>query len=220
MRLPALVYHLAEGSNWPSMQRNGLLCASRLIEAAGLTGAVRDRLERSQRSEHTGLPNGVHVRDQRPMPPAALAGCLIGMTPADWYATLNSRVFFWLDPDRLNRQRAACGARSQVVIEVDTESLIAAHAQRIAVAPINTGNARRKPALRGAATFVPLSEWLRSGWESEAAALGTPQRKRSHPPVEVTVLDAVPDIMRFVSRVSVLAPREPFMPEAAGIPQR
>lgn len=147
------------------------------------------------------------------MPAAALKGCLCDMSPADWYALINSQVFFWVDPDRLNRQKAACEPRPQVVFVVDTAALVAAHEQRIAVTPINTGNARRKPAHRGMATFVPLAEWSRSGWKSEAAALGLPLRKRSHQPVELTVLDAVPDIMRYVVGVFALPAGQPFRPD-------
>jgi len=205
VNLPDRIYHLAEASNWPLIQRDGLLCANRLLDAACLADASRNRLMREQRLVHTELPNGVRIRDQRPMPPTALAKCLCGISPADWYAMLNARVFFWLDPDRLDRQRAACGSRPQVVIAVDTAALVSTHRARIALTPINTGNARRKPARRCAATFVPFAEWVESGWASEAEALDRPARKRAHRPVELTVLDAVPDIMRFVVGVFALS---------------
>jgi hypothetical protein len=112
--------------------------------------------------------------------------------------------------DRLNRQKAACEPRPQVVMAVNTAALVAAYEKRVAVTPINTGNARRKPALRGVATFVPLAEWVRSGWASEAAALGIPSRKESHQPVELTVTDAVPDIMRFVVGIFALPSGQSF----------
>jgi hypothetical protein len=123
---------------------------------------------------------------------------------------INARVFFWLDPDRLNRQKAACEPRPQVVMIIDADALVAGHEEQVAVTPINTGNARRKPARRGAATFVPFAEWLSSGWASEAAALGIPLRKRSHRPVELTVEDAVPDIMRYVVGLYALPAGQPF----------
>lgn len=210
MKLPERIYHLAEASNWPLIQRDGLLSASRLLTAAGLTGCTRDRLERAQRLAHTELPNRVQIRDQCPMSAVALENCLSGLSPADWYTMINARVFFWLDSNRMNRQRAACEPRPQVVVAIDTDPLLEAYAQCVAVTPINTGNARRKPARRGAATFVPLAEWMRSGWASEATALGIPVRKRSHMPVELTVVDAVPDIMRFVAGVFALQPGESF----------
>jgi hypothetical protein len=216
VKLPEYIYHLAEASNWLSIQRDGLLSASRLLSAAGLAGAGRDRLERVQRQEHTELPNNRgHIRDQRPMPPAALENCLCGMSPADWYAMVNARVFFWLEPDRLNRQKAACEPRPQLVMIIDAAGLVAAHEEQVAITPINTGNARRQPARRGAATFVPFAEWIRSGWASEAAALGIPLRKRSHRPVELTVADAVPDIMLYVVGLCALPTGQPFVPNAA-----
>jgi len=125
---------------------------------------------------------------------------------------VNARVFFWFDPDRLNRQRAACGPRPQVVIAVNTAALISVHQEHVALTPINTGNARRKPARRCAATFVPLAEWVESGWASEAEALDRPARKRAHRPVELTVLDAVPDIMRFVVGVFDLSADQSLVP--------
>jgi hypothetical protein len=206
------LYHMAEAANWPAIQRDGLHSASALLDMAGICGEDRERLEKHQRLTHTELPNGVQLRDQRPMPAAALASCLIGLVPSEWYTLINACVFFWLDPARLNRQRAACAPRSQVVLTVDASKLIAAYAEKITVTPINTGNARRRPARRGAATFVPYASWVTSAWASEAASLGTPVRPSSHPPVELTVVGSIPDIMQFVIGVQQLPPGQPFTP--------
>jgi hypothetical protein len=212
MELPDHVYHLAEASNWLSIQRHGLLSASNLLDLAGIPRIHRKRLEWRQRLQHIELPNGVQIRDQRPMPPTGLETCLVGMTPAEWYRLINARVFFWLDPGRLNRQRAACEPRPQVVLTVDTASLVARYSRHLEVTPINTGNARRRPARRGAATFVPYIAWTKSGWASEAAALGTPERSRSRLPAELTVVGSVPDVMQFVVQVSELAAGRSFAP--------
>lgn len=214
MKLPDHIYHLAEAANWLSIQRHGLLSASRLISAAGLIGGNRDRLERAQRVAHTALPNGVQIRDQKPMPARALERCLVDLTPPEWYRLVNNQVFFWLDPERLNRQKAACAPRPQIVIVLDTATLVAAYGEYVAVTPINTGNARRNPARRGAATFVPFAEWVKSGWVTESSALGSPLRKRSHRPIELTIPDGVPDMMHFVVDVVRLETRQPFVPKA------
>src|SRR5581483_9686764 len=210
IQLPFL-YHLAEAANWPAIQRNGLHSASTLLDRASISAEDRERLEMQQRVTHTELPNGVQLRDQRPMPPAALASCLIGLVPSEWYALINARIFFWLDPARLNRHRTACDPRPQVVLTVEASKLVAVYADRIAITPINTGNARRRPARRGAATFVPYRSWVTSAWASEAASLGTPLRPPSHPPVELTVAGSIPDIMQFVVGVQHLAPGQRFM---------
>nr|BBH87368.1 hypothetical protein KTC_21190 [Thermosporothrix sp. COM3] len=194
------------------IQRDGLLSASALFDTAEISGIEREQLERQQRLTHTRLPNGVQIRDQRPMPPKALAACLVGMSPSEWYELINSRVFFWLDPARLNRQRTACEPRPQVVVTVDVEKLATAYIEHIALTPINTGNARRLPAKRGAASFVPYTAWLASGWASEAAALDTRVRPHSHQPVELTVARSIPDVMQFVIGVQELTPGQLFTP--------
>jgi hypothetical protein len=203
---------MAEAANWPSIQRDGLRSATALLDMVGVTGRERARLERNQRSTYTVLPNGAQIRDQRPMPPAALQRCLIGMSPSEWYALINTHVFFWLDPARLNRQRAACNHRPQVVLTMDASGLLAAYVDMAAVTPINSGNARRRPARRGAATFVPYASWVASAWDSEADSLAIPARPKSHAPVELTIVGSIPDVMRFVVGVQELAPGQAFIP--------
>jgi hypothetical protein len=215
MKLPARIYHLAEAANWPSIERSGLHSAATLLELAGVRGARREALERQQRPAHAELPGGAQLRDQRPMPADALARCLVGLSPAEWYALVNARVFFWLDPARLDRHRAACEPRPQVVLEIDTAALVAAYAEHVELTPINTGNARRRPARRGAATFVPYARWCESGWAHEAAGLGPPLRKHSHAPAELTVARSIPDVAHLLVRVRPLAPGASLAPLVA-----
>jgi hypothetical protein len=91
---------------------------------------------------------------------------------------LNERVFFWLDPARMNRQHRACSPRPQVVLTIDTARLVETHREQVSVSPINTGNARR----------------------------------RSHPPVEVTITGAIPAIGRYIADVTPLHARDQFSP--------
>jgi len=196
------VFHLAEAANWPAIRREGLLSAQTLLARPGMSQEIR-----KHRPQSLHLPGGVLVRDQSPMPPGALARCLDpGLAPADWYALINGMVFFWFDLDRLNRQRRACG-RPQVAMAIDLARLIAAHGPRASVSPFNTGNARRQPASRGLRTFVPYDDFVADGWAREAAP-GKAPRARGHAPVELTIADAVPDVMRFVLDAVTLAPGE------------
>ncbi len=154
-------------------------------------------------------------RDDPPSNPhatgSALARCLVGMTPSEWYALLNNRVFFWLDPDRLNRQRSACAVDPQVVMTIDAHALVAAYAKKIYLTPINTGNARRRAARQSVNTFVPYAEWVADGWTSEYTATGGSPRLRSHEPVELTIVGGVPDAMRS-SSARARGPGEMFVP--------
>ena len=204
MPLPPYVYHLAEAGNWPLIQRDGLRCTASLLRQAKVRGSALNRHGREQRPANVLLPSGVTIRHQRPMPPAALERCLVDMTPNEWYALLNSRVFFWPDVARMNRQRLACAADPQVLMVIDTTALLARYGHRAYVSPINTGNARRRPAKRGQATFVPYDRWISDRWTSECAALGISPRSANHPPAELTIAGDVPDVMEFVVGTHIL----------------
>jgi hypothetical protein len=206
------IYHLTDAANWPSIQRHGLLSAQALLDLAHIDQEEQLRINQHQRLTQLVLPNGTFLNDQKPMPPAALERCLHDMTPAQWYTLLNSKVFFWFDIERLNRLRKVLASIPQIVLVVDTQRLLARYSDSISLSPINTGNARRQPALRGASTFVPYTTWLQSGWASEAEALGTRPRSKSHHPVELTVTGSVPDIMDFVVDTQKLESNEEFVP--------
>lgn len=211
------IYHLTHAANWPSIQRHGLLSAQALLELACVDKEEQLHVNQHQRLTQLVLPNGTLLNDQKPMPPTALERCLRGMTPAQWYTLLNSKVFFWFDIERLNRLRKVLITTPQIVLVIDTQRLLARYGNSISLSPINTGNARRQPALRGPSTFVPYSIWLQTGWASEAEALGTRPRPKSHHPVELTVTGSVPDIMDFVIDTYRLEPNEEFVPILSGL---
>jgi hypothetical protein len=206
------IYHMTDASNWMSILKHGLLSTSRLLNLAGLDGDERYELERRQRLRARRFPNGALIRDQVPMSPTSLSVCLAsGLVAEDWYLELNSRVFFWLDPRRLNRHRKACDSSPQMVLTVDAHRLLSSYLRQSALTPFNTGNARRRPARRGRETFLPFEKWQESGWSWEAAALGTPPRPLSHPPAELAIADAVEDALDFVVDVRRLDAREYFL---------
>ena len=195
--LPDLAFHIADAENWQAIQRLGLHSTAALI-ARDRLGAEAARPFASYRGENMRLPSGAVIRDQRPMPPSALKRCLDpGLSPQAWYDLVNSKVFFWLQAERLDRHLAACRARAQVVVAVDLRRMLARHGEAAFVTPFNVGNARRRPASRGRRTFVRLEAWLATRWESEAAQ-GRTARARTHPPAEVAIEGSVPDLMEFV----------------------
>jgi hypothetical protein len=178
------LYHLGEASNLASILQHGLMSTERLLDLACVAKPERDALLRVQRPDDIRLSDGVVISDQRPMPPAALVRALDGgLKPSDWYALLNSFVFPWPDPERMERQRRACGDRPQVVLTFNADALFDRFAAEAFVSPINSGNARRKAARRGPATFLPYATWLREGW---------PTGRRARPPAEILLRCIVP----------------------------
>ncbi len=206
--MPHVVYHLIEASNWPFIEKEGLLSASSLLRMSSLSSEEVEAIERNQRPQKVVLPDGRVLRDQRPLPEAALKRCLIECEPSAWYKLINSKVYFWVDLARLNRVRKAILTAPQVVLKVDAHALLAQYGSKAAVTPYNIGNAMRKASRRSCATLVPYSTWQVSGWQSESAAVGGKPRSRQHRPAELVVADAIPDIMKYVLEVRKLAPGE------------
>jgi hypothetical protein len=175
---------LAEADNLASILAHGLMSTERLLDLVGIAEPERRALLRKHRPENVRLSAGVVIRDQRPMPPAALAPALAdGLMPADWYALLNGFVFLWPDRERMERQRRACAGRPQMVLTFDAAALLDRFAADVFVSPINSGNARRKAVRRGRDTFVPYATWLREGW---------PSGRAMRPPAELLLRCTVP----------------------------
>jgi hypothetical protein len=188
------LYHLAEAENLASILKHGLMSTERLVRLASISEAAGATLLHTHRPTNVHLSAGIVIRDQRPMPPTALAGALEnGLEPADWYALLNRFVFLWPDRERMDRQRRACGNRPQVVLTFDSTALLDQFQAEAFVSPINSGNARRKAARRGRDTFVPYTAWLRQGWRA-----GRPGR----PPAEFLFGCTVPTQAPYVIDVA------------------
>jgi hypothetical protein len=144
MRPIERLYHLAEADNLPSILQHGLMSTERLLSLVGVPEAERATLLRRHRPDSFRLSESVLIRDQRPMPPAALARSLMdGFEPADWYALLNGHVFLWPDRKRMDRQRGACGGRSQALLTFDGAALLDRFGAEAFMSLINSGNARR-----------------------------------------------------------------------------
>lgn len=193
VKLHPTLYHMADARNWASIQRYGFLSTSALLSRYSVSGARRDALESARRPTTVPLTTEdetVYVRDQHPLDPTALAGCLDDLSPEAWYRLLNARVFFWPTRERLERMLKAYGRSGQAVFEVDTGGLLERYAAATELSHINSGYASKRcpPARRGLYTFVPLLDYSYSARNKVA---------------EVTVLESVPDIFTFTERVTL-----------------
>jgi hypothetical protein len=178
------LYHLAEAENIASILKHGLMSAEGLLDFVRVSEPHRTALLRGHRPDCVRLSENVLIRDQRPMPPIALARALEDdLEPADWYALLNSHVFLWTDRERVDRQRQACGDRRQALITFDGAALLERFGPEAFLSPINSGNARRKPAPRSRNTLVHYEVWQRKGW---------PTGPRTRPPAEVLFRCPIP----------------------------
>jgi hypothetical protein len=193
------VFHTMSAAAWPSVQRHGLLSTRRLIDLFGLDAAERDRLLSAPRKRSTvlrapGLPPAV-IRDQKPMkfitekidPDSSLT---------EYLAAINSRVFFWASAERLDRLRQAKEYRTedQIVLRVDTRALVERHGPRIELCRLNSGAVTQKNhPLRGHRSWLPIADYPYDEYRHRYGRDGAL--------VEVTVLNAVPDILDLTDKI-------------------
>jgi len=197
-RLPQTLFHATLACNASRIKREGLTCACTLIKAAERQDTSY-QAPLSYRDRTLILPNGAALRDQRPMAPELLRRCLDPtLSVLDWYRLINARVFFWLDAVRLATYLKASATFDQVVYTVNTKSLVQKYANDMEVTPFNVGYAKRRGAPRGLRTFVPLSDWSRSGWAAETAP-GRKTRAASAAAVELAVRSSIPDFHQHVT---------------------
>lgn len=191
---------MATDGSWPSIEEHGLLSTTALLDLYGYCGDERDAIEVAHRPRSipikaNGLP-GATVRDQKPMSDTALEKCLLdGLRPEDWYRILNEKCFFWLSRKRLQRLLGAKAYRNdpQVVLTVDTASLVQANSNRVLLSPYNSGSTIMNPVKRGRDTFLPISDYDFVGWKRK--------RGKADAVAELVVPGEVADIRRHVLAV-------------------
>jgi hypothetical protein len=187
------LYHVTTPGAVCGMMKHGLLPTSALLDLFGIVGEQRAAIEARPRAAEVVIEHATHgkavISDNSPLTVESLERCLDdGLRPADWLRMLNERVFFWADRRavarllhaRINRDRA------RDVLVVDTLSLARGLADRMDIAPINTGATIRRAARRGLSTFAPVQAHSYQAWQR--------LRGRRDRVLEVTARGGIPDI--------------------------
>ena len=156
---------MAEDGSWGSIQRLGLLSTSALLDRFEVGKERRRWLESARRPEMEAVDHPEHgralIRDNKPMQEKTLERCLTGMTPREWYETLNRRVFFWVDRRRLLKLLGARAYRDRphLVLELDTAELLRRHEDDVTLSAINSGATfAMNPSPRGPETFRRIED--------------------------------------------------------------
>jgi hypothetical protein len=203
------LFHVTTPGAWDSIRRFGLLSTEALLRAAGRPADEIERLTTRRRPARVVLDatalGRIVLNDNIPLSEKALEKCLTGgLKPAEWLRILNQRVFFWVGDARMQllRDARANQADRREVLVFDTLGLVRHCAERVAIAPINTGSTLRAPAARGPDTFTPLGAMTYREWQRRRMP---PNRSPDHI-VEVTVSAGIPGIERYlVERREVVA---------------
>ena len=188
---------MAEVGSAKSILEHGLLSTSAALDRFKLAGTRRNNLESCHRPEKVTLSDKnlgqIVLRDQKPMSDQRLSiGLTDGLTPRQWYETINSKVFFWVREDRLHRLLNARAYRKHEhdVFTFDTESLVNAYEASIWLCHMNSGNTFPIPHRRGATTFRRIADY-------PAKTNGAPLKEV----VELVVDYCLPDISKYVLEI-------------------
>lgn len=193
------LYHMAEEGTWESIKEKGLLSTTALLDLFEINGDERIAIESERRPKCVTLSHSIHgnitIRDNIPITESNLEKWLEGMTPKQWFETLNRRAFFWSHENGVSTllEARAYSSSKHTVITVDSRALLEHHIERIHLAHINTGAMLRGGSPRGIQTFKRMADW--------PAGIGPRSGKLKVPVVEVTVDYHVPDIAEFTLRV-------------------
>ena len=146
-----------------------------------------------------GLPPAV-IRDQKPM---KFLGEKIepGGSVESFLMAINSRVFFWPSLERLERLRQAKEYRNleQVILHVDTKMLVERYEDQIELCRFNSGAiTQRNHPLRSRDSWVAIDHYPHSEYRRKHGRVGAL--------AEVTVLDAVPDVLDMVADIEHVRP--------------
>jgi hypothetical protein len=165
------LFHLTTPGASASILAHGLCCAASLVRDSTLAAERRRALLNERRAKEVPLTlqdgRSIRLNDNLPLSLKALQTCLHdGWSPADWIAHLNQHVFLWPSEKQLQKLLNARmnREREREVLVFDTSSLVAAHAERVCLSPINSGATVRNAPGRGAATFTPINAGAFAQW--------------------------------------------------------
>jgi hypothetical protein len=198
------IFHMAEAGAWDGIRKHGLLSTAALVDLFEIAEPRRSRLLAERRPDMTALRHDVHgtalVRDNGPLNDKKLRAALTDMSAPDFLRLINGKVFFWPTSKRLDTlfKARAYRDRPHLILTIDTASLLAAHAERITLSPINSGATVHNAPARGSDTFQSIADYDFEGWRK--------RRSRSTAIAEVCVEHSVPDIERHVVSARVRQP--------------
>jgi hypothetical protein len=156
---------MAERHAWPSIRDRGLFSTAAVLDMFGVGGIQRFALESSHRPDKVAVGQGAEqivLRDQKPMEPSRLAKALRnGVTVQQWYETINTKVFFWVQEERVHALLNARPYRNleHDVLVIDTASFVAVHELEIWLCHMNSGNTFPVPHERDLSAFQRISQY-------------------------------------------------------------
>ena len=161
-----VLYHIAWGGSWPSIEKYGLLSTKVLLQQYGKSDEEIAKLTKARRADWVeidcpGRPRAV-LRDQKPMTDEGLRRALPeSVEPWEWYELINSMVFFWPTKKRLKTMISAAAYQSVThdVLVVDTRTLVQLEEPKIRLSRMNSGSTKPMAHPRDMNLFKPFEAY-------------------------------------------------------------
>ena len=176
-----MLYHIAWGGSWPSIEEHGLLSTKALLQLYGKSDEEIAELTRVRRAHWVkidcpGRPRAV-LRDQKPLTDEGLRRALPdSVEPWQWYELINSMVFFWPTKKRLKTMISASAYQrvTHDVLVVDARTLVQLEEPNIRLSRMNSGSTKPMPHPRDLDLFkrfenYPFEARRRQGKEGAVA---------------------------------------------------
>ena len=149
------LWHVTFAGGWEGIERRGLL------RAADVDPEEADVFRPEVKTVGAEDGSEVTLRDQvcsRADPTSSLDG----ITPAEWWNLINSRVYFFQTEDGADKLRVAylSQGHAQEVLKIRTQAALQPVADDVEVTTVNAGVfPRTKGPSRGPSTFMPLADF-------------------------------------------------------------
>lgn len=154
------VYHVCAKAAAETIRQHGFYSTSSMLDKISLSEAKRDLIRSMRREESISkdhpLLGPVVFRDQKPINDKKLAYSLVGWTKEEFYRQLNSQIFFWVQPARVDGFLQVYP--DSEVVTVSTKRLLDLHSDAVRVTIINIGATYRRAALRGPDSFLKIGD--------------------------------------------------------------
>jgi hypothetical protein len=200
VRRHPVVFHMTNATAWPLIRQHGLLSAKAICKLEGLSNDETLRQIRTYRSRKVFIGKFI-LRDQKPLRPHNLVRNLAdsGLNSEDWCELLNERVFFATKEMFIRQLRQSYIDEPVTILVVETAKLLDCHRDTAQLCRYNSGASRMPNHLKSRAIFQTLDS-------------------ATHPPKELTIMDAIPNIEPLLREVIDLSAHVSFrkISKAAG----
>lgn len=201
------LYHMSHKDALPGILQHGLLSTTALLDLYEVERRERAKIEFEMRRSSIAIRHPKHgravIRDQKPIGNDARLETSLGgkVTAKQFHQLLNSMVFFWVNPERLEGLRHAKAYRgdAQLVLTLDTRKVVGQYVERMFLCPMNSGACMPIAHPRSIEMFQRIQDYDYEFWRRRKGGA-------EKSVVECTIQGGLLDTARFIVNTEIVVP--------------